>query len=172
MEIHVTSQGLVFLVMMLCGIAGGLLFDFFRAVRKLIRMNVLWVGLCDLLFWLLCTIAVFYAARLTNQGELRWYEFIGILLGLALYFLLFGSLVVQGLTVLLRTVAKILLFIIKLFLIPVRLFVRPILFLFRKMDPVRKRMVFGWSVWKQKILFTRRHLKKILKTPKIFLFWY
>lgn len=172
MEIHVTSQILVFGAMMLCGMAGGLLFDFFRAVRKLIRMNTLWVGLCDLCFWTLCTAAVFYAARFTNQGQLRWYEFIGMISGLLLYFLLFGSLMVRGLTVVLRVLAKGFLAAVRLMLIPVRLLARPILFMLKKWEPVRRRTAFGWSVWRQKALLSRRQLKKILKTPKIFLFWY
>lgn len=158
--------------MLLCGIAGGLLFDFFRAIRKVVSMNGLWVGICDLLFWLLCTAAVFFSARLTNQGELRWYEFIGVFLGIALYFLLFGSVVVQGMAALLRAAVKAVLFLFRLLLIPVRLLRRPVLFLGKKAAPLRKRILFGWSVWKQKCLFSRKQLKKILKTPKIFLFWY
>ncbi len=168
MEIHVAEQGLIFAGMFLCGIGFGFLFDFFRAVRKIVTMNSLWVNLTDLMFWMVCTVVVFLTARLTNQGELRWYEFIGLFLGTGLYFLLFGSLMVTWMEKVFRLVIRLVVLILRILSFPVRLFLYPIRWIGKKTAPFRKKLAFSLSVRRQKWLFTRQQLKKILKSPKNF----
>lgn len=168
MEIHVAEQGLIFVGMFLCGIGFGLVFDCFRALRKLLPMNNLWVNLTDLMFWIICTVFVFVTARVTNQGELRWYEFIGLFLGTGLYFLLFGSLMATWMATLLRLCFRILAFLFRVLSFPVRLILTPVRKLVQKTAPFRKRLAFSMSVRRQKWLFTRQQLKKILKSPKFF----
>ena len=168
MEIHAAQQGWVFAGMWLCGIGFGLLFDFFRAVRKIVPMNSLWVNLTDLVFWVVCTLSVFALTRLTNQGELRWYEFAGLFLGTGLYFLVLGSRMVTVLAAVLRAVLRLTVFVLRIACFPLRLIVRPLGLLARKTAPFRKKLAFYWSVRRQKWLFSRRQLKKILKSPKFF----
>ncbi|MBE7042594.1 MAG: hypothetical protein E7399_03765 [Ruminococcaceae bacterium] len=168
MEIHVATQGLIFASMFACGICFGLLFDFFRAVRKVISMNSFWVNLTDLLFWVLCTAIVFFSARVTNQGELRWYEFIGLFLGIGLYFLIFGSLMAKWMAGLLRCFIQLIVLILKIVLFPVRLACKPFGFLLHKTAPWRKKVGFACSIWRQKWLFSHHQMKKIFKSPKFF----
>ncbi len=168
MEIHAAEQGLIFVGMFLCGIGFGLLFDFFRAVRKIVPMNRVWVNLTDLLFWIVCTAVVFFTASLTNQGELRWYEFIGIFLGTGLYFLMFGSLMVSWMEKGLRWLLRLMVLILRIVSFPVRLFLYPFRCIAKMTAPFRKKLAFSLSVRQQKWYFTRRQLKKILKSPKNF----
>lgn len=168
MEIHVTTQGMVFLWMLACGVCFGLLFDLFRALRKMIPMNGFWVNVSDLVFWFFCTALVFFTARKTNQGELRWYEFSGLFLGMGLYFAVFGSLVVQWITRVLFVLVKGVVLIVRVVVFPLQLIARPFLWVNKKTAPLRKKIAFGWSVRRQKWLFSCHQLKKILKSPKFF----
>ena len=168
MEIHAAEQGLIFVGMFLCGIGFGLLFDFFRAVRKIVPMNRVWVNLTDLIFWIVCTAVVFFTARLTNQGELRWYEFIGLFLGTGLYFFMFGSLMATWMAKVLRLLLRLTVLILRILSFPVSLFLYPIRWIGKKTAPFRKKLVFSLSVRRQKWMFTRQQLKKILKSPKKF----
>ncbi len=168
MEIHAAEQGLIFVGMFLCGIGFGIMFDFFRAVRKIVPMNSLWVNLTDLMFWIVCTTAVFFTARRTNQGELRWYEFIGLFLGTGLYFLMFGSMMATWMAKVLRLLLRLMVLILRILSFPVRLLLYPIRWVVKMTAPFRKKLAFSLSVRRQKWLFTRQQLKKILKSPKIF----
>lgn len=168
MEIHVSTQIFIFAMMLLCGAACGFLYDLFRAVRKVVEMNKIWVSLCDIAFWALCTAAAFGVARRTNHGELRWFEFAGMAGGALLYYLLLGNLAAEWLSILLRRLLRLLRWTVRILLFPVRLMARPVSWLWRKTAPLRRKLRFGRSVWMEKRAFSRRQLKKFLKSPKFF----
>ncbi len=168
MEIYVAQQGRAFLGMLLCGIGFGLVFDFFRAIRKIFPMNGLAVNLSDLLFWLICAVLVFASVKLTNRGELRMFAFLGFFSGMIAYFLVFGSYIAKWMAACLRCLIRVMVVVIKMVSVPFRAVAVPLSKLGKKGRKIWKKMAFISSVRRQKRLFTRRHLKKILKSPKIF----
>ena len=77
---------IVFWAAFLCGQAVGILFDFFRALRKNIHHHSLGVALEDIVF---CTISFrlfFDICYATNNGSLRWYIFASFICSIILYF--------------------------------------------------------------------------------------
>lgn len=168
MEIHAATQGIIFVKMLGCGICFGLLYDFFRALRKIAPMNSFRVALTDLAFWIFFTVIAFVVLRMTSRGELRWYEFAGLLFGILGYFLLFGSMIAGWMAVLLRLCAGVMIFFLKILLFPVRIVLKPMRVAFKKATPLYRKIKFVLYVWREKCLFSHRQLKKILKSPKFF----
>lgn len=108
----VTNQAVLFLIFVINGIAIGLLFDVFRILRRTFHTNDAMTYLEDILFWLLTGCILLYSIFTFNQGEIRLFLFIGILLGCILYLLTFSRWImkisVAILTFLKNTIGKIL----------------------------------------------------------------
>jgi len=93
-------------IMILTGLALGVLFDVYRVIRSLIKQGSLSAMLMDLFFWLLATPATFIMLLIGNWGELRLYVFLGIALGLFAYFQLVSPLVLWALVTWLRWIGR------------------------------------------------------------------
>lgn len=63
------------------------MFDFFRVLRKRFKTTDIVTYMQDILFWILTGISMLYCIYTFNSGEIRLYEFIGILIGTTIYFL-------------------------------------------------------------------------------------
>jgi spore cortex biosynthesis protein YabQ len=75
-----------FFMVVLSGVALGVLFDLLRTLRGYYRPNR-WVGAAgDLLFWGAATLVIAGGLFLGNWGEFRFYVLVGLLLGLGLYY--------------------------------------------------------------------------------------
>ena len=81
----ITNQAYLFLIFTLNGIIIGILFDAFRILRRTFKTNDVITYLQDLIFWILAGISVLYFIFEFNNGELRMYIFIAIILGLILH---------------------------------------------------------------------------------------
>lgn len=91
----VTNQAYLFLIFTVNGILIGLLFDFFRIARKVFHTNDMLTYLEDVLFWILAGIIVLYSIFVFNNGELRLFMFLGILLGAIVYMIFVSSYVIK-----------------------------------------------------------------------------
>lgn len=90
-----TNQAYLFLIFIVNGIIIGLLFDFFRISRKVFITNDVVTYLEDILFWILAGIIVLYSIFVFNNGELRLYMFLGIILGAFAYMLFVSSYIIK-----------------------------------------------------------------------------
>lgn len=81
----------IFLIFILSGFLIGLVFDFFRILRKSFKTKDLITYLEDFLFWIISGLILLFCIFKFNNGELRLYIFIGISIGFALYILLFSK---------------------------------------------------------------------------------
>ena len=80
-------------VFILSGAVIGILFDLFRILRKSFKTPDIITYIEDILFWLISGFLIITAIFKFNDGELRAYLFIGILLGIVIYIMLFTKLV-------------------------------------------------------------------------------
>lgn len=79
------GQGSVFLWMLLAGMIIGLLYDFFRLLRCLLRAGAVLTLLLDVL-WGACAGAVLAAMLvIANRGQMRLYVLLAVLSGAGLY---------------------------------------------------------------------------------------
>ena len=89
------NQAYLFLIFVLDGFIIGLLFDFFRILRKTFKTSDIITYIQDILFWILTGLIVLYSIFVFNNGEMRIYIFLGILIGIVLYILLFSKYVIK-----------------------------------------------------------------------------
>lgn len=118
MEVSVSNQLYVFLVMVAAGAAAGAIFDIFRIIRRTFRTGMLTTSLSDILFWLLISAGMFLVMFAVNNAQMRWFEAIGILLGGVVYFLALSRLFMKVIGAVFGFVVKIFLFILKIVLTP------------------------------------------------------
>ena len=82
-----------FFVFIILGIIISFIFDIFRILRKKFKTNNFITYMEDILFWLISGFLIITGIFKFNDGELRAYLFIGILLGIVIYIMLFTKLV-------------------------------------------------------------------------------
>lgn len=87
MEISVSHQAFVFGCMVLCGLLTGVIFDFFRGLRRCVRTKDGFIAAQDIAFWLVEVAVVYCTMYFSNNAGLRLYEAVAMVLGAAAYFL-------------------------------------------------------------------------------------
>ena len=116
------------------GIVLGLVFDFFRIIRKNFRLTS-FVWLQDVVMWMIMLAVVCATVFITNNGKIRWYEFVGFGLGVAIYIALLSSFVIGVSSVLIGIFKKAVMFVFGVFLFPfkfiAKLFCKPIVRVYR-----------------------------------------
>lgn len=85
------NQAYVFLWTILIGGIMGILFDFFRILRRKGNTKDIWVYIQDIIFWLIVTVIIIVSTFLINDGELRGYMIFGYILGGIFYMLLLST---------------------------------------------------------------------------------
>lgn len=104
----VQNQAYLFLVFSLTGVEIGILFDFFRILRRTIKTGNIVTYIQDILFWILTGILVLYNIWYFNNGEIRVYMFLGIIIGTLIYVSTLSNIFVKLFTRILNTIIKVL----------------------------------------------------------------
>lgn len=84
-----------FAITLLAGASFGLIFDSYRLLRSWLRPGAIATAVMDLFFWVIGAPVLTIYILIANWGELRFYVLIGIILGLAFYYLLFSRLIIK-----------------------------------------------------------------------------
>jgi len=103
----VSTQAYIFLCSVAGGMAIALIYDMFRISRKAIRTINLLIYFEDLLYWLIVAVVMFTMVYYSNEGELRSYIFIGVIIGAILYMLLFSRIIISSSMMIINVVRKI-----------------------------------------------------------------
>lgn len=85
------EQVYIFFSSVLIGAVMGIIFDFFRALRRKGNTKNVLVYIQDIIFWLIIAIMIIVSSFVINNGELRGYMLIGYILGAILYLLIFSK---------------------------------------------------------------------------------
>ena len=104
----VQNQAYLFLIFSLTGVEIGILFDFFRILRRTIKTGNIVTYIQDILFWILTGILVLYNIWYFNNGEIRIYMFLGIIIGTLIYVSTLSNIFVKLFTRILNTIIKVL----------------------------------------------------------------
>ena len=144
------EQLLSFSIFIIVGIIISMIFDTFRVLRKVKKTTDIITYFEDALFWIITVFIILNSIFIFNNGELRFYIFIGIMIGSILYlifiskyFIKFG---VNFLKIINKTI-KILIqpfsFILKMFK---KLFFKTISFAFinlrKKLSKIKNILIF------------------------------
>lgn len=90
----IINQGYIFVIFILNGFLIGILFDIFRILRKSFKTKDIVTYIEDILFWIITGIFLLYSVFRFNNGEIRLYMFIAILIGVLLYMLILSSYII------------------------------------------------------------------------------
>lgn len=121
-------QFLTLSVMAGSGAFMGVLFDVYRVLSGQLRPPRWLVPLLDVGYWLIATLLVFRLLLYSNNGQVRLYVFLALLLGVWLYFRLFSKLTVRLVLLGIRVVKALIRFIGKTIEYIV---IKPVQFLYR-----------------------------------------
>lgn len=89
------NQAQLFLVFIINGIIIGILFDFFRILRKSFKTSDFTTYIEDILFWILTGFSILFTLFKFNNGEIRLYMFFAIAIGILFYILIFSSYIIK-----------------------------------------------------------------------------
>lgn len=126
----VQNQTYLFLVFSLTGVAIGILFDFFRILRKSFKTSDIITYLEDIVFWVSTGILILYNIWYFNNGEIRLFMFLGIIMGTMIYMLTLSNIIIK----VFYTIIK---FLKKIIIIPFK----PIFFTIRKIYVIIKNVI-------------------------------
>ena len=101
------NQAYLLLVFSLTGVAIGILFDFFRILRRTIKTSNIITYIEDILFWGLTGLLILYNIWYFNNGEIRIYMFLGIILGVLIYMSTLSNILIMIFSKVLQTIIKI-----------------------------------------------------------------
>lgn len=140
------------------GLAIGGVFDGFRIFRRNFRIGASLVWLQDILMWTVILTVVYITLFITNNAELRGYEFVGFGLGVVLYMVAFSRTVIKSFTAVITFVKKILSAVVYALMFPIRLIVKPAKAISKW---IKKRCRGVWRNKKRVFLRIYRNFKKI-----------
>lgn len=111
---NLQTQWMTLVWMLASGTLMGVAFDSYRVVSGQLRFSRWSVHLLDLLYWVASALFVFQMLYHVNQGELRFYVFLGLFLGVWIHFLFLSVLIERFVVNLIRIVQRIYSFFVKL----------------------------------------------------------
>lgn len=131
------EQAYLFFLFTLNGLIIGLLFDLFRISRRVFKTNNIITYIEDVIFWILSGFIILYSSFTFNNGELRFYMFIAILIGIIMYMLFVSSHIINICVTFLTILKNFFNKFIRIILIPFKFlykimrkfFMKPIIFL-------------------------------------------
>jgi spore cortex biosynthesis protein YabQ len=121
-------QWLTMAVMLLSGLGMGTVFDGYRVVSNELKFPRWWLPVLDVIYWMAAALVVFRVLYASNNGEVRAYVFIGLAIGIILYYLLLSKIVIVVVRWIIGAVRKLIAFVLKCLEI---LIVKPILLLYK-----------------------------------------
>ena len=107
------NQIYCFIIFIVVGIIISILFDIFRILRKVFKTPDFITYIEDIIFGVFSGIIIIYSIFIFNNGEIRLYLFLGILLGILSYLCTLSKLFIKFGDKILTFFKKILLFPIK-----------------------------------------------------------
>lgn len=116
----VSNQANLFLIFVIDGFIIGLLFDTFRILRRSFKTSDLITTVEDILFWIITGIIILYTIFVFNNGEIRFFMFVGIFIGTLLYMLLISKYIIKASVSIIKILKKIVKFIFKLIIFPIQ----------------------------------------------------
>lgn len=88
------SQVQIFIFFFIIGIIIGIIFDIFKVLRKVFRTSDLFTFIEDFIFLLITSILIILGILKLNNGEIRFFLFLGIFFGILSYSLTLSNLCV------------------------------------------------------------------------------
>ena len=83
----VNNQAFLFIIFTINGMLIGILFDFFRILRKSFKTTDIITYIEDIFFWIITGLIIIYSMYTFTDGELRFFMILGMIIGVLIYML-------------------------------------------------------------------------------------
>ena len=145
----VSNQAILFGVFTINGIIIGVLFDFFRIIRKTFKITDFGTYIQDILFWIVSGVIFLYSMCMFGNGELRWFMVFGILIGACIYIITISKYVIYFSVGFINLTKNIFLKILNIIFYPFKILyrvtknniIRPFISIFTKLTIKMKKIV-------------------------------
>ena len=162
------TQLQLFFIFLLNGLLIGLLFDFFRILRRAIKTIDFITYVEDALFWILTGFIILYSIFTYNNGEIRLFMFLAIILGILIYLVFISNILLNISLSFIEVVKKILITIFNIIKIPFyfsiklvkKLFLSPILFIIINIRNYFTKFLKNFSDTLKKVKISNKFVKK------------
>lgn len=132
MDTTIFEQAYVFGIYFICGIIIGIFFDLFRILRKSFKTPDILTYIEDIIFGIFTGVFLIFIIFILNNGELRFYIFLALILGLSIYLITISKYFIKFNVKIITTIKKVFIKIFKLILYPIKLLKNSILKLILK----------------------------------------
>ncbi len=109
--ILIVEQVYIFLYAILAGATAAFLYDILRIKRRAIKTGVIFVGLEDILYWLIIAVLLFITVYNSNSGQMRGFIFMGNVIGVILYESLLSNIIIKSSMMIINFIKKLFRFI-------------------------------------------------------------
>ncbi|MBR2743966.1 MAG: spore cortex biosynthesis protein YabQ [Clostridia bacterium] len=89
------NQFKTIIVFFISGLSIGFTFDFFRALRRIIKTSNIVTYIEDILFWIISGLIIIVTTVTYTDGQIRSFMIIGLILGIVVYFYVFSKFVIK-----------------------------------------------------------------------------
>ena len=120
----IVNQIQLFFIFIINGLLIGLLFDFFRILRKAIKTADFITYIEDALFWILTGLIILYSIFTYNNGEIRLFMFLAIILGILIYLIFISKIILSISLNIINIVKKIFSIVFHIIKIPFQFFMK------------------------------------------------
>lgn len=120
MEEIINNQAYLFVIYFICGIIIGIFFDLFRILRKSFKTSDFITYIEDIIFGILTGIFLIFMLFIFNNGQLRFYIFLAIILGLIIYMLTISKYFIKINVKIIVTIKQTIMKIISIILYPIK----------------------------------------------------
>jgi spore cortex biosynthesis protein YabQ len=150
-----------FLTSVIWGMVLLVIYDVLRILRRVIKHNAFFVAFQDIIYWVVSSVLIFHMMYNQNNGIIRGFAILAMLLGMIIYHGIFSEFLVEGISSVINkviyTIYKIISKTIHIILSPFRFIGKRLMIFFR----------FIFKKFKKLGLFILNRLKKIRKSDKI-----
>ena len=116
----ISNQAYLFTIYFICGILIGIFFDLFRILRKAFNTSDLITYIEDIIFGILTGIFLIFMLFIFNNGQLRFYIFLAIIIGLTIYIITISKYFIKINVKIIVTTKKVVKKIIAIILYPIK----------------------------------------------------
>lgn len=155
----VMTQAMLFVTCIFIGIIMGMLYDLIRIFRKIIPHSNWSVQVEDMIYWITCALIGFAILYMHNYGQIRFFVFIGIILGSVFYFCTFSIIFMKFATWLIELIKHMVRTLVHIVSIPVKWVIGIIKIPIRML----KRLALRWNQyrrWQFKKVQRKMYLKE------------
>lgn len=148
--VTINEQAFLFLTCVKTGIMMGMFYDLIRVFRKIIHHPNWVVQMEDLLYWVTCGGFAFTMIYWRNYGQIRSFIFLGIIIGLILYFCTVSILFMKITTKLIKMAKRVINQVIHFILIPIKCIITTIRIPITYVTKICGRIRMGRKLRKQR----------------------